>query len=99
MFRFVLPMEVVKDAIGSEEQMPAMFDYNEGVYIAILSAGPGDSHTIMYPCRGHELMNFACAVPDSKLKDSTYSWNAVGSVEEMVEIFRGFPEWLVRILW
>lgn len=44
-------------------------------------------------------MSVACAVPDSILKNPArlgYSWNAKGSVEELVDNVRGFPEWLGR---
>jgi len=108
MFRFVLPTEIVKDAIGSDEQMPAMFNYDQGVFLAVLTAGTGDPnagpgcHVVMYPCRGGDMMNFGCLVPDPKLRKmlderSYYSWNTQGTKEDMMEIFEGCPPWLMRI--
>lgn len=101
MYRFIIPMDVVKDAIGPDDQMPAMYNYDEGTFVAIIAAGDeGNRNVVMYPCRGHEQMNCACAVPDSSLRNPAqleYSWNAKGSVEEMVEGIRRFPEWLRRV--
>ncbi|KAH8721525.1 hypothetical protein GQ44DRAFT_761890 [Phaeosphaeriaceae sp. PMI808] len=100
-YRFILPMSVVKEAIGPENEMPAMYNYDEGTFVAIIAAGDDDNrHVVMYPCRAHEQMNIACAVSDSSLKNAAaleYSWNARGSVDEMVEGIRGFPEWLRRV--
>lgn len=101
LYRFVLPMGVVRDAIGDENEWPAMFNCDHGTFVAII-ADVGNRHVVMYPCRGHEQMNIACAVPDSSLKNPSqlkYSWNAQGSVEDMVEGFQGFPPWLQRVFW
>ncbi|RYP52801.1 hypothetical protein DL769_010607 [Monosporascus sp. CRB-8-3] len=101
LFRFVLPMDVVKDAIGSDVEWPAMYNYDYGTYVAIIAAGDeGNRGVVMYPCRGHTLMNCAVAVPDSSLKKTVgteYSWNAKGSREDLVEQMREFPAWLRRI--
>ena len=94
-------MNVVKDAIRPDDQMPAMYNVDEGTFVAIIAAGDeGNRHVVMYPCRGHEQMNCACAVEDSSLRNPAqleYSWNAKGSVKEMVEGIQGFPEWLRRV--
>lgn len=78
-----------------------MFNYDEGTFVAIVAAGDvGNRNVVMYPCRGHRQMNLACAIPDSKLRDPArleYSWNAKGSVGEMVENIHGFPDWLQRV--
>lgn len=101
MYRFVLPMDVVTEAIGHENEWPAMFNWDEGIFVAIIAAGDADNrHVVMYPCRGNEKMNIACAVSDSSLKrpsELEYSWNAQGSVTELVEGIQGFPQWLQRV--
>ncbi|KAB2573381.1 Salicylate hydroxylase [Lasiodiplodia theobromae] len=94
-------MDVVKDAIGHDDQMPAMYNYDEGTFVAIIAAGDeGNRNVVMYPCRGHRQMNFACAVPDTSLRNPSqleYSWNAKGSADELLEGIQGFPEWLKRV--
>ena len=94
-------MDVVRDAIGPDDEMPAMYNYDEGTFVAIIAAGDeGNRNVVMYPCRGHQQMNYACAVPDSSLGNPArleYSWNAKGSVKEMVEGISKFPEWLKRV--
>lgn len=101
MYRFVLPMDIVKDAIGHDHGYPAMYDYSKGTFATVMAAGDkGNRNVVMYPCRGYELMNIAFAVPDESVRDPDqlqYSWNAAGNKEEMVEALRGFPEWLQRI--
>lgn len=101
MYRFVLPMDIVKDAIGQDHEYPAMYDYSKGTFATVMAAGDkGNRNVVMYPCRGYELMNIAFAVPDESVRDPDqlqYSWNAAGNKEEMVEALRGFPEWLQRI--
>lgn len=100
-YRFVLPMDVVKNAIGQDHEYPAMYDYSEGTFVAIIAAGDeGNRNVVMYPCRRHEQMNIACAVPDKSIKNPEqlqYSWTAAGNTEEMVEAIHGFPEWLKRV--
>lgn len=95
-------MDVVRDAIGSDDQFPAMYDYTEGTFVAIVAAGDqGNRNIVMYPCRGYEKMNIAFAVPDVSVRDPSqlqYSWSAVGNVDEMVEAITGFPLWLQRVL-
>ncbi|KAL4893110.1 hypothetical protein BDV59DRAFT_202090 [Aspergillus ambiguus] len=100
-YRFILPMDSVREAIGPGQQWPAMYNYDEGTFVAIIAAGDeGNRNVVMYPCRGHKQMNLACAVPDSSLKNPAqleYSWNAKGNVQEMIEGIHGFPEWLHRV--
>ncbi|KAI8954507.1 hypothetical protein F4801DRAFT_575581 [Xylaria longipes] len=101
LFRFLVPMDVVKDAIGPDEPWPAMYNYDDGAYVAIIAAGDeGNRNVVMYPCRDFELMNVAVAVPDSSLPESVgleYSWNAKGSREELLNQMKDFPAWLRRV--
>lgn len=93
-------MHVVREAI-KPDPMPEMYNYDNGTYVAIIAAGDEDNrHVVMYPCRAHEQMNVACAVADSSLSKPAnleYSWNAKGSVDELVDGIRGFPEWIRRV--
>ncbi|KZM20794.1 monooxygenase [Ascochyta rabiei] len=100
-YRFILPMDDIRDAIGADHGMPAMYNYDEGTFVAIIAAGDVENrNVVMYPCREHQQMNLACAIADSSLKNPAqleYSWNARGSVKEMVESIEGFPQWLQRV--
>ncbi|KAJ6086370.1 hypothetical protein N7486_010651 [Penicillium sp. IBT 16267x] len=101
LYRFVIPMDVVQDTIVTHGKMPAMYNYDEGTFIAVIAAGDkGNRNVVMYPCQGHELMNCVCAVPDSSLKNPAqleYSWNARGSLEELMEEIQEFPEWMRQV--
>lgn len=101
MYRFVLPMDIVKNAIGQVHEYPAMYDYSKGAFVNVMAAGDeGNRNIVMYPVRGDELMNIAFAVPDRIVRDPDqlqYSWNADGNKEDMVKALRGFPDWLQRI--
>ncbi|KAJ5827475.1 hypothetical protein N7447_004238 [Penicillium robsamsonii] len=101
MYRFVIPMDIVMDTVATHGTIPAMYNYDDGTFIALIAAGDkGNRNVIMYPCQGHKLMNCVCAVPDSSLKSPDklqYSWNAKGSVPELLEEIHGFPEWLKRL--
>ncbi|KAI3399040.1 hypothetical protein diail_7840 [Diaporthe ilicicola] len=93
-------MDIVKNAIGHDREYPAMCDYSKGAFVTVVAAGDEGRNVVMYPCRGHELMNIAFAVPDGSVRDPDqlqYSWNAAGNKEEMLEALRGFPEWIQRI--
>ncbi|KAJ5937836.1 hypothetical protein N7454_004178 [Penicillium verhagenii] len=101
MYRFVVPMDVVKSVILAHGDMPAMYNYDDGTFIAIIAAGDkGNRNIIMYPCQGHGLLNCVCAVPDSTLKNPAkleYSWNAEGTVQELLDEIHDFPEWLKQV--
>jgi len=54
---------------------------------------------VMYPCRNFELLNFVCICPDSSLNsESSESWTAPGDRDELLHIFKDFPEWVLRLL-
>ncbi|KAI1111391.1 FAD binding domain protein [Nemania sp. NC0429] len=101
LFRFLIPMDVVNDAIGKDEPYPPMYNYDDGMYVAIIAAGDeGNRNVVMYPCRNFELMNVAVAVPDASLPESVgleYSWNAKGSRDELLKQMKAFPAWLQRV--
>lgn len=101
MYRFVIPMDVVMNTVATHGNIPAMYNYDDGTFIAVIAAGDkGNRNVIMYPCQDNKLMNCVCAVPDSSLKSPAkleYSWNAKGSVEELLEEIHDFPEWLKRV--
>ncbi|KAK3937134.1 hypothetical protein QBC46DRAFT_268198 [Diplogelasinospora grovesii] len=95
MYRFVLPFKLFQDDAGG---LPEQLDYSNGVHLTLLVAQDGtDRNVVIYPCRSMKLLNIACAVPDKKLKhETTYSWTAAGIVDDMVDLFQGFPEWLLN---
>ncbi|KAJ5494541.1 hypothetical protein N7463_010628 [Penicillium fimorum] len=101
MYRFVIPMDIVMDTVAAHGTIPAMYNYDDGTFVALMAAGDkGNRNVIMYPCRGYKLMNCVCAVPNSSLKSPDklqYSWNAKGSVLELLEEIHDFPEWLRRL--
>ncbi|KAJ6032588.1 hypothetical protein N7540_003320 [Penicillium herquei] len=101
LYRFVLPMDVVKDAVGDESQWPVMLNQDEGTFVTVIAAGDaGNRHVVMYPYHDYEQMNIAFAVPDWSLKrpsELEYSWNSEGGVAEMVEGIQEFPPWLKRV--
>jgi salicylate hydroxylase len=70
-------------------------------YIAIIAAGDEKNrNVVMYLRREHQQMNLAYAISDLSLKSAArleYSWNAMGSVEEMIKGIRGIPDWLQRV--
>lgn len=96
-------MKVVQDAVSGNTQAQAIFMESNGeAFCSVLAAGNGDRrHVVMYPCRGFEQANFACAIPDSFLDDATnpkYSWTAEGNVSDLIKACEGFPEWITRLL-
>ncbi|CAI7596299.1 unnamed protein product [Penicillium pancosmium] len=100
MYRFVIPMDVVMNTVAAHGSIPAMYNYDDGTFIAVIAAGD-NRNVIMYPCQGHKLMNCVCAVPDSSLKSPDkleYSWTAKGNVNELLEEIKDFPEWLKRVI-
>jgi salicylate hydroxylase len=54
---------------------------------------------IMYPCRNGTILNIVAVCPDGFLnEESAQSWNRPGSIAEMVDTFKSFPEWLRTVL-
>lgn len=54
---------------------------------------------VMYPCRGFQLLNCVCFVPDEKLKSqATLSWSAAGDRDELLENFSDYPDWILGYL-
>ncbi|SGY47476.1 BQ5605_C001g00535 [Microbotryum silenes-dioicae] len=91
-YRCLIPRESV-------EKVPAM--------ASLLSLNPptlttfvaSDRRVVAYPCRGGSLLNIVAIVPDEKLnEDSVESWNAEGSIDEMIEAFKDFQPELLDLL-
>ncbi|KAJ5923855.1 hypothetical protein N7466_008042 [Penicillium verhagenii] len=62
-YRFVVPMDVLRDGDG---KLPDVLTLDEGSFVVIIAAGDkGNRNIVIYPCRELELMNFVCGVPDT----------------------------------
>lgn len=53
---------------------------------------------VMYPCRNHELVNFVCIIPDSLVGETTESWTAEGTREELLRCYEDFCQMLKDLL-
>lgn len=54
---------------------------------------------VMYPCRDKEIINFGAIVPNALLKETpTDSWTAEGKIEDMLEIFHDYPDWVKQLM-
>ncbi|KAJ5645915.1 hypothetical protein N7490_002287 [Penicillium lividum] len=97
-YRFVVPMDILRDANG---EMPDILTLDEGNFVVIIAAGDeGNRNMVIYPCRELQLMNFVCGVPDTSPRvlaqiKSTGSHESL--VNDMLEEFEGFPDWLLQI--
>ena len=96
-----LPMDVFKDSIGAHQEISAMFNDNQDVFIAFLAAGKRENRDmVICICRRHRHMNLAYAISDPSLNSAArleYSWNATGSVNETVHSIQSFTDQLQRV--
>ncbi|KAJ5670985.1 hypothetical protein N7507_000112 [Penicillium longicatenatum] len=97
-YRFVVPMDVLRDIKG---KMPDILTFDEGNFVVIIAAGDeGNRNIVIYPCRELQLMNFVCGVPDTSPRVLA-QLKATGSheslVNDMVEEFEGFPDWILQL--
>lgn len=55
-----------------------------------------DCRVIMGPCRQSTLLCIVGLVPDAKMHESSTSdsWTEKGSLEDLLESFKEFPEWI-----
>ncbi|KAJ5625827.1 hypothetical protein N7510_002136 [Penicillium lagena] len=97
-YRFVLPMDVLRNQDG---KMPDILTFNEGNFVVIIAAGDeGNRNMVIYPCRELELMNFVCGVPNTSPKVLAHlksSGSTEAIAKDMVEEFHGFPNWLLEL--
>ncbi|KAF4869658.1 FAD-dependent monooxygenase OpS4 [Colletotrichum siamense] len=97
LYRFTVPLSQVTELLG---EIPDALKSEDGTFLASFIAADGSNrNAVIYPCRNREIMNFACAVPDSILKQqSQESWTQDGDLEEMIRHFEDFPPWLHTIM-
>lgn len=95
--RFTVPLSQVTELLG---EIPDALKSEDGTFLASSIAADGSNrNAVIYPCRNREIMNFACAVPDSILKQqSRESWTQDGDLEEMIRHLEDFPPWLHTIM-
>ncbi|KAF6832231.1 hypothetical protein CPLU01_06330 [Colletotrichum plurivorum] len=98
LYRFTLPRSDMIRILG---EVPEPLKYDPDVFLSSFIASDGSNrNVVVYPCRNLQTMNFACAVPDDVLRQSTEeSWTKDGDVEEMMDHFKDFPAWLQTIMW
>ncbi|KAL3299054.1 salicylate hydroxylase [Colletotrichum asianum] len=97
LYRFTVPLSQVTELLG---EIPDALKSEDGTFLASFIATDGSNrNAVIYPCRNREVMNFACAVPDSILKQqSQESWTQDGDLKEMIRHFEDFPPWLHTIM-
>ncbi|KAF9870181.1 hypothetical protein CkaCkLH20_12267 [Colletotrichum karsti] len=88
------------DMIELLGHLPEPLNCDSGVFLSSFIASDGSNrNVVVYPCQNLQTMNFACAVPDSLLRQSTEeSWTKDGDVEELIGHFQDFPQWLQQII-
>lgn len=97
LYRFTVPLSQVTELLG---EIPDALKSEDGTFLASSIAADGSNrNAVIYPCRNREIMNFACAVLDSILKQqSRESRTQDGDLEEMIRHFEDFPPWLHTIM-
>ena len=97
LYRFTYPRQKLVEILG---HIPQPLNYEDGVFLSSFIAADGSNrNAVIYPCRSMDVMNFACAVPDSLLQQETEeSWTKEGNVAEMLEHFKDFPPWLHTVM-
>lgn len=94
MYRFMVPTDValqkVPDTLKDWDYQTTMMDYHDfenGRYL------------IIYPCRGGKTLNMVTIQPDAMDNaDFGDSWNTPGSLEDLEDILRGYPEKVLRLV-
>ncbi|KAJ5732211.1 hypothetical protein N7493_003692 [Penicillium malachiteum] len=96
-YRFVVPMDVLRDANG---KMLNTLTFDDGNFVVIVAAGDeGNRSMVIYPCRELELMNFVCGVPDTSsrvLAQLKSPGSHQSLVDDMLQEFHDFPDWILQ---
>ncbi|KAI5236970.1 hypothetical protein E4T42_09305 [Aureobasidium subglaciale] len=84
-FRFTLPRDVVAsidpDFRAINATKPASLQIYEGV----------GRQVVVYPCRNFDLVNVGCIASDKLIgHETTESWSATGSKEDLLRVYDGF---------
>lgn len=63
-----------------------------------LSMDSTNRSVVMYGCRNYEMLNFVCITPESIIgKETTESWTADGTREDLLRVFGDFNETVVSL--
>ncbi|KXH26759.1 hypothetical protein CSAL01_00305 [Colletotrichum salicis] len=97
LYRFTINRSNMSDILG---EISDVLRYDNGVFLSSFIAADGSNrNVVVYPCRKLGVMNFACAIPDTMLRQQTEeSWTKDGDVYEMLENFKDFPPWLQQLM-
>ncbi|KAK7423842.1 hypothetical protein QQZ08_008886 [Neonectria magnoliae] len=97
LYRFTAPTAEVHQLL---EAIPEPLSTEKGAFLLSFVADDGSNrNVVIYPCRNLEVLNFACAVPDTLLQQkSEQSWTMDGDLKEMLGHFKDFPPWLYAIM-
>ncbi|KAJ3337666.1 hypothetical protein HDU93_000744 [Gonapodya sp. JEL0774] len=85
-FRFLIPV----DKIRQHSELAFALEPASSHYW-----GP-DKHIVMYPIRSGKIVNVVAICPDDS--ESVESWNADGSLDEVLKIFQGWSPLLLKLL-
>lgn len=94
MYRFMVPvhqaLEHASDALAEWDYETQMMDYHDF---------ENDRYLIIYPCRGGKTLNMVTIQPD-QMDNAEFgnSWNTPGSLEDLEDILRGYPERVLRLV-
>lgn len=91
-FRFTLPRDVVKNIDPNfraiDKTKPASLQIYEGV----------GRQAVIYPCRNFDLVNVGCIASDKLIgRETTESWSATGTQEDLLKVYEGFDPTLLSI--
>lgn len=91
-FRFTLPRDVVENIDPEfraiDRTKPASLQIYEGV----------GRQAVVYPCRNFDLVNVGCIASDELIgHETTESWSATGTQEDLLKVYEGFDPKLLSI--
>ena len=91
-FRFTLPRDVVENIDPEfraiDRTKPASLQIYEGV----------GRQAVVYPCRNFDLVNVGCIASDELIgRETTESWSATGTQEDLLKVYEGFDPKLLSI--
>ena len=94
-FRFTM---LVDQALGIHPNVYNLDKSRPVINDLYLSVDGTNRSLVMYPCRNHELVNFTCIVPDSMVGETTESWTAEGTREDLLSCCEDFCPMLGDLL-
>lgn len=94
-FRFVLSADKAREIAGV---LPEWWDPKKEPYFNMIPAEDGSNRIVItYPAKNFEVVNFSCICPNTFLKETgSESWFTDGDLNELLEVFKDFPESVMR---